>query len=100
MSAVLTYEAVLEDNGKTVEKVLKKQFNISASLMTNLKLNGHLRINGKVCRSVDEVFCGDIITADVSENCIASDIIPTELPLDILFEDDSKSDLILVYRKK
>lgn len=88
MAAILEYIVNNAENNKTVEQILKRQFGFSAKLMINLKLNGRLRINGKICRSVDTVVCGDIITADVSENSISKGIVPTNMPIDVLYEDD------------
>ena len=95
MAAVLEYKVEDKDNNKTVEQILKRHFGVSAKLMTNLKLNGRLRINGDICRSIDTVICGDIITADVSENSASHGIVPNKMNLDILFEDD----FILVINK-
>ncbi len=95
MAAVLEYKVLVNDEKKTVEQILKRRFGVSAKLMTHLKLSGRLRINGNVCRSIDTVICGDIITADVSENCASDGIVPSKMKLDILFEDD----FILVVNK-
>ncbi len=96
MHAIL--ECIVEncDNEKTVEKILKKKFDISSSLMTFLKLNARLRRNNIVCRSVDVCKVGDILTADVSENIECCNIKPNpNIDLEILFEDD----FILVVNK-
>ncbi len=89
MSAVLEYTVTEKHAGKSVEQVLKKKFNVSSSLITYLKLNARLFINGKVCRSVDVVSRGDILTADVSENNNGfGNILPWEKEIDVIFEDD------------
>ncbi len=90
MSAVLKYVTALQDEGKTVEKILKREYQISSGLLTSLKINGKIFINGNVCRSVDKVSPGDVITADVSENLMPQEqrFTQTKMPLDILFEDD------------
>ena len=88
MAAVLEYKVLFNDEKKTVEQILKRRFGVFAKLMTRLKLNGRLKINGNICRSIDTVVCGDIITADVSENCASDGIVPNKMELDILFEDD------------
>lgn len=89
MSAVLEYTVTEKYAGKTVEYVLKKEFNVSSSLLTYLKLNARLFINGEVCRSVDVASSGDILTADVSENNSGfGNILPWEKELDIIYEDD------------
>lgn len=89
MAAILEYTVNTADAGKTVEKILKKVFGVSSKLMTELKLNGKIFINGNVCRSVDVVQKDDIICADVSESLSDfGSIAPYKLELDILYEDD------------
>ncbi len=88
MSAVLEHKVNEKENNKTVELILRRQFGFSAKLMTKLKLSGALRINGKICRSVDRVVSGDIITADLSENTASEGIVPCRMELEILYEDD------------
>ena len=90
MHAVLKYVASLQDDGKTVERILKREYQISSGLLTSLKTEGKIFINGNVCRSVDKVSSGDVISADVSEDLSPEKqrFAQTKMPLDILFEDD------------
>ncbi len=89
MSAVLEYIISEADIGKNVEQVLKREYNVSSSLLTYLKLNSRLFINGKVCRSVDKLCLGDILLADVSEDTGGFDnILPWEKEIDVIYEDD------------
>ncbi len=88
MSAILTYTATGRDNGKTVETICKREFNISSSLLTFLKLNGRLKINEKICRSVDIISPCDVLTVDVSENEASSHIVSSKMDIDIVYEDD------------
>lgn len=89
MSLMLTYQAKETDSGKTVEKILKREYGISSKLMTYLKLNQRIFNNGNVCRSVDLCQAGDIISADVSENLEGiGEILPWKADIEIIFEDD------------
>lgn len=89
MAAVLKYKVLPQDDGKTVEKLLKKEYGISSGLMKELKLNGKLQLNGKACRSIDAAKANDLICADVSEFIDCCSVFkPCMLPLDIIFEDD------------
>lgn len=88
MSTILTYTATENDSNKTVEVICKREFGISSGLMTFLKFNARLKINGEVCRSVDTLLAYDVLTVDVSENEAAPNIICTRLDLDIVYEDD------------
>lgn len=86
--AILEYIATNADNKKTVERVLKREFGISSKLMIFLKLNGKITINGNISRSVDTLKAGDKLVADVSENIVSAGILPAEIELDILYEDE------------
>lgn len=90
MPAVLKYIASLQDEGKTVERILKREYQVSSGLLTALKTEGKIFINGNVCRSIDRVSSGDVISADVSENLTPHEqrFTKYKMPLDILFEDD------------
>lgn len=87
-TAILEYSVLPLDSGKTAEAICRKKMGISSKLLKTLKLNGKLRINGEICRSVDTVFEGDVLTADVTENKSSGNIVPTEMKLDIIFEDE------------
>ena len=90
MPAVLKYVASLQDEGKTVERILRREYQISSGLLTSLKTNGKIFINEYVCRSVDTVSLGDVISADVAEDLSPEKqrFAQYKMPLDILFEDD------------
>lgn len=85
-STVLSLEIGEKNNKKTAEQVLKKEFDISSGLLKELKLNGKIFINNKICRSVDKVCSGDILSADVGEFKI-SEIPECFVAPEILFED-------------
>ncbi len=89
MAAILETIVTEKYSGKTVENVLRKEFGVSSTLMKKLKNNKKLFLNGNACKTVDICSCGDRICADVSENEKGfGEILPWEVNLDILFEDD------------
>ena len=89
MSAILEYTVPEKDIGKTVEQILKREYSVSSSLLTYLKLNSRLFINGVKCRSVDVLNQGDFLIADVSEDTGGfGNIIPWKKDIDIIYEDD------------
>ena len=89
MAAEIRFTVDKTNKGKTVERILKSRFGVSASLLTYLKQNGRLLKNGNICRSVDVCNTGDVIVADVSENIDKPENIEIwEFEPDILFEDD------------
>ena len=88
MKAVLEYLAKKEDEGKSAQWICKQKFGISSGLLTTLKLNGKLKINGDICRSVDTLKDGDVFTADVTEEEKSQNIVPSLIELDIVYEDE------------
>ncbi len=96
MSLMLEHITESYEQGQTVEYLLKKYFGISSGLMCELKYNGKIFINDKICRSVDTVINGDKVSADVEEVCDDyGNITPYKYELDILYEDS----FILVVNK-
>lgn len=95
MTAVIKFRAGPSEDGKTAEYILKKRFGVSSKLMVHLKLNGKISINEKICRSIDVLRNGDVLCADVSENCAQSEIEPFFGKFEVLYEDD----FILVVNK-
>ncbi len=88
MAAEIRVVAGEVDSGKTVERILKNHFNVSSSLLTYMKLNSRLFLNGQNCRTVDICKNGDTIVADVSEESKPENISLWEHQLDILYDDD------------
>ncbi len=89
MPLMLEHFVLPEENGATVEHLLKKHFDISSGLMCFLKYNDRLFLNDKVCRTVDVVSIGDKIAADIMENNEDNNQISDyKYNLDIIFEDD------------
>ncbi len=89
MAAEIRFTVDKTNEGRTVERILKSQFGVSASLLTFLKQNGRLFKNGNICRTVDICNLGDTIAADVSENINKPENIEIwEFEPEILFEDD------------
>ena len=86
--AVLEFKVTKENDGKTVENICRRKLDISAKLFKFLKLNGKIKINGRVCRSVDIVADNDILTVDVTENESSLNIVPVKMKLDIVYEDE------------
>lgn len=93
--AILKYIVPEKDDGKTVEKICKSRLNISSKLFVFLKLNGKLTLNGEICKSIDIVKVNDILKVDVTEEESSLNIVPTNLPIEILYEDN----FILVVNK-
>lgn len=87
MGSQINFTVGKDYDGKLVKEFLRRGCGVSASLLTQLKLvkNGIVK-NGNHVRSVDRVYFGDMITITMPQD--KNDIIPVNLPLNILYEDD------------
>lgn len=77
-----------DTDGYEIKKIIENRLKLSSSLITKLKKNDGIRLNGESCTVRKTVKCGDILNltfpAERSLNIPAVNI-----PLDILYEDDS-----------
>lgn len=82
-----TFIVSKEYDGKDVKTFLKSYCNVSARLLTDLKKypNG-ITANGSHIRSIDIIHTNDIIKIKLPIE--KSDIIPVNLPLNIVYEDN------------
>jgi len=89
MSAIIEFTVDELNSGRTVERILRSNYNISSSMLKHLKLCSGLFLNGNVCRTVDVCQTGDFIVADVSENIEKpANICLWNFEPEILFDDD------------
>ena len=74
--------------GKKVYHILRGPLKISNNLITQLKKNGGILLNGRPARTVDKVQIGDVVSVnlDFREETFLE---PEDRPLDIVFEDNS-----------
>ena len=95
MKRTFHYTIPTEYNGQTLLSFLKHK-NYSSQIITHLKRteNGIL-LNGKWGRVRDILHTGDMLTINLIETESSENIIPTNLPLDIVHEDED----ILVVNK-
>ena len=77
-----------KDNYKNVNDVLNKKFNISTRLQTKLINKKLIKLNNSICDTRTEITNKDIITINFNYEEDNSNIIPTKIPLDIIYEDD------------
>lgn len=84
----LKYEN-LDNKYHSVKEVIKSYFNISDRLLTKLKKNNNIFLNNENTYIDKKISIGDIITIDLNFNETSSNILPTKIPLEILYEDDS-----------
>ncbi len=79
----------ISDNfvGCEIKYILKTHFGFSDRLITGLKKGNNILLNGKKEYVVKIVEKGDILTIILPENP-SENIIPEDIPLEILYEDD------------
>ncbi len=88
MDRVFEYEITQEYDGENVTTVLKQHFKMSTSLIKDLKkYTDGLSLNGEHIRTVDKVKCGDTLRI-VLRDSASENIIPKNIPLDIVYEDE------------
>lgn len=88
MKRIFTYTIPADYHGQTLLSFLKDQ-KFSSQIITNLKRteNGIL-LNGVWGRVRDLLHVGDILTITLVEIDISENIVPVNLPLDIVYEDE------------
>lgn len=75
--------------GRTVRDVLRSDMQISAGLLTKLKKSGGIRIGGEVVKVSQTVRAGDVLTVTLPEEAGSAAVAPVELPLSVVYEDES-----------
>lgn len=91
----LSYRITEKDNGKTVGTYLKEQ-GFSRHILADLKKTERgITRNGIWLYVNDALYAGDILCVTLKEDVPSSHILPVDLPLSVLFEDED----ILVVNK-
>lgn len=83
----LIYQVTSKTPYQTVKEVLKIEFSISDRLLLKLKKLQKIMLNGMVVYVHHPIQTGDIIECDLEYKEDNSNIVPTSLPLSILYED-------------
>ena len=86
----MTYQITKENANITVKQFIKQNIKLSSKMLTKLKrLPDGIMVNGKKVTVRAIMQEGDILTLNTDHEKSTSDsIIPTDVPLDIIFEDD------------
>ena len=80
------YVLTTEDRGKPLKAIVREQFAFSSRLLSKLRREGLIRVNGEVVPNWVGLEPGDIVTADMPEE--KSEFPPEDIPLDIVYEDE------------
>lgn len=84
----LEYIATNNDNNRVIKDILSSHFKISHRLLITLKKNNCIFLNNNLSFVYQKLKEGDklVVSFDYEED--NSNIIPKEIPLDIIYEDD------------
>lgn len=85
----LTYIVNEKSNYTTLKEVLKVHFNISDRLLLKLKKSNKIFLNSKTTYLGKNLELNDIIEVYINFEEDNSNIVPTKMNLDIVYEDDS-----------
>lgn len=81
-------EYTVKNNEFTINQILKNELQISSRLLYKLIKLKKIFLNGILCDTRKKVFKDDIISIDFNYEEENSNIIPTKMKLDIIYEDD------------
>lgn len=84
----LIYKVKENDNYITINNLITEEFKISTRLRTKLIRNNNIHLNGTNCDTRSNLKTGDIITIDLNYEEDNSNIIPTKMDLEIIYEDE------------
>ena len=81
------------ENGERIDKYLSNEMSgFSRSYIQKLMKDGHVYVNGKAVKANYKLAYDDMITVEIPD-LVEPDIVPENIPLDILYEDD---DILIV----
>lgn len=79
---------IIESNGTTINQILQNDLNISSRLLYKLIRGNHIFLNGNICDTRNFANIGDILEVSFDYEEDNSNIVPTNMDLDIVYEDD------------
>lgn len=82
----LTYQ--VKTNEQTINQILQNELQISSRLLYKLIKMQKILLNNKICDTRSMANAGNIITIDLNYEEDNYNIVPTQMNLDIVFEDD------------
>lgn len=86
---LLKYTINKNDNYTNLKEVLKIQFKLSDRLLLKLKRNNKIYINNQIANINSKIVYGDTISILIDFEEDNSNIVPTKMDLNIVYEDDS-----------
>ena len=84
----LEYKITNNDLNETINTILTNKLEISSRLLAKLIKNKSIYLNNKICDTRTKAFLNDILKVDFNNKEDNSNIIPTKMDLEIIYEDD------------
>lgn len=81
-------EYTIENNKSKINQILQNELNISSRLLYKLIKKQQIFLNGNVCDTRNPINIGDILIIDFNYTEDNSNIVPTKMDLDIIYEDE------------
>jgi 23S rRNA pseudouridine1911/1915/1917 synthase len=90
------FEYIIKENDKElpIKELLKRNFSFSSRLMTKLKVNNLVQLNGSLIKMYEKGNPGDRITVSLPNE--KSDFEPENIPISVVYEDD---DLLIINKQ-
>ena len=79
---------IINEKYQNIKQILKEEFHISDRLLLKLKNNKKILKNNENCSINTPINLGDTISIDLNYNEDNSNIVPTKMDLDIIYEDE------------
>lgn len=79
---------IVKNNELNINQILQNKLNISSRLLYKLIKSNKVLLNGNICDTRNSANVGDVITVDFNYEEDNSNIVPTKMNLDIVFEDE------------
>lgn len=79
---------IVESNKFSINQILQNELNISSRLLYKLIKNARILLNNSTCDSRNFANIGDVLTLDFNYEEDNSNIVPTQMNLDIIYEDE------------
>jgi len=81
-------EYIVKENNKTINQIIQTEFNLSTRLFNKLVKKRKIYLNRAVIDTRNVANVNDIITIDLNYDENNSNIVPTKMNLNIVYEDD------------
>ena len=77
-----------KNNYENINSILKNELQISNRLLTKLLKKSSIMLNGSICDTRNSFEVNDILTINFNYSEDNSNIVPTKMDLDIIYEDE------------